>query len=294
MAISTRSKIRGCPANALIMALGGCGSDPTFPGYNNHARLDGPTIGAGLVDNDQLRKPLEIEAVDPHEALEVTSAVLVRLSPLEDWVDVIVTVRNVGDLTLCSQFHDLQLYSADVPLTEPILSRVRGAVGVFTNDVFHDCLAPDEQSYLLGHVSSDDQFSAVDPAQPLFDQVDSVRIMSTLETYRVNPLSPSSRVLPIDYELEHWDDEFSILRIELYNEGSEAAVLDAIESYWVLLDDAEDPLGWGFLYPELEVDRHVPVGGESFLVDIPCLHCNRYDGQASKIDVRVGYVDRAG
>ena len=63
---------------------------------NNSSDLDGPALGAGTASNDELRKPIRVDLLQPEPRINTGQAYALRLSPGDPFISIAFTITNVG------------------------------------------------------------------------------------------------------------------------------------------------------------------------------------------------------
>ena len=230
---------------SLIVALAAC-LPGEFEGRNNQAVLEGPPVGYAVEANADLRKRIDFDLGSSNAAFEIEQVYATRASaqPEADAItSVVFLVTNTGDRAHC--FVDSEptvLYDADGNELESIEdSFVNGSVGRVSTGPFSavqtgSCLAVGERGYFGIHTVS--------------AYHDLARVSLSLESSSNDMIAPpQASVLPLQYS-------FSLnsgLVVDVENQGAVAASLE-FASY-LLLDDQDQPLGWGMF---LDLD---PGGG---------------------------------
>jgi len=224
---------RVCPANDG-------GTSPRILS-NKSAELDGPTLGLGATPNDSLRQPIRIELLEP-EPRFVAGPVFAMRHTLDDRaVEIAFSVTNVGATSAC--FIELVGFrvkdAAGATLTEAEM------YNVFELDVdlwTDTCLSPGESGWLL----TIQEFRG---GANLFSSIAAIEFQYDVLTTSA-PL-PQARVIPDVYTVSG-----GIATVCFVNAGAGPAAITAQTfSQFVALDDAGDPLDWGFLTGRIQ-----PIG----------------------------------
>jgi hypothetical protein len=232
---------------------GGCAEPTDFQGRNNSALIDGDSFPGGGTAHSQLVKTVPATISTPQPDFQVGSATISRVTPSGEMaLYVMIPVTNVGCRAYCFLSLDAEYLDGDGAVLEtPTLDVINGSVG--RSGTFYDsaCLAPGETGYVTDNV--------------LFTAFDDVASVSGEVRFDSDPVvgTPEARVIPQSYSF----DAGTGLAVVVHNEGSAEALVYNAVSFYLLLDDAGEPLWWNDLKTPGEADATMAAGASLTLSD---------------------------
>ena len=279
----------GAPASAMPLAgapagapgapgMGGSGQAASGPsagrasdGWNE---LIGAHIGSGKQSGADLRRSVRVNMFGDDSSYMLGRAFVTRSSVTSIGTDLVIEVTNVGDQLRCFvQADAVKRKDADgksLPGTFDFIY-VSGSNAVDSVGGTDTCLGPNETGYFLDiTLQTTDMGSLYD----LLAEVDLTITSDPADDYE----RPQYRLVPTAYSVQGEQ-----LQVTLVNEGSAAAPLREDSNLrYMLLDDAGDPLDWGFL--DVDTLSDVPPG-ESITASSDIY----YAGSASRLRVLADY-----
>lgn len=195
-----------------------------FISANNSARLSGPVLGDGSMDNADLRKSISFTLSEPSSDIEINKVYATRLSDTRS--SLIVVIDNISNSTQCfislegsvlagADGADLgfQFSSSSIFADSSI-----GVSSLYTNT----CLTPGER----GYATTFGDFTLADITAVSFDSID---------TSSSNWTSAEEIVLPLSYAINDTNIE-----VVVANQSSITIVVSDLN--YVVLDDQGFPL----------------------------------------------------
>ena len=199
---------------------------------NNSAVLNGPQLGFGTTDVSLLRKkvPLTLQKQNPRFELS-TSAYVMRSSAESDTPYWLFGVRNISTRAHCFvQLKDVVVRGAeDEVLLEDGTSFVFGSTADLGSDFWTDtCLDAGEQAYFIG-IDLDINYADV----------------KSFSVKEFDSTSTNVKVPPTSIKPQSYSVSGSEIILAVQNGDTAAELRNAM---YVLLDDADEPLIWGFAF----------------------------------------------
>ncbi len=278
--VSSKDRLRGrcvVVAVSLTVALAAC-QPGDFEGHNNHAVLEGSPVGYDVEANADLRKRIDVDLGSSNGAFEVEQVYATRASAQPDAdaaTSIVFVVTNTGYRAHCFVCSEpIVLYDVDGNELESIeVGFVNGSVGRVSTGPFSavqicTCLAVGERGFFGIFTGS--------------AYADLARVSLSLESSSNDMIaSPQAAVLPLQYS-------FSLnsgLVVDVENQGAVAASLEAAR--YMLLDDQDQPLGWG-MFLDLEPGGGALHPDEPGTLGVAVLN---FFGTAARVWVSVAFED---
>ncbi|MDH5408560.1 MAG: hypothetical protein OEY00_08115 [Gammaproteobacteria bacterium] len=242
--------------------------------------LNGNNFGRNLSDIANLRKPITFTVTNPDDRFSFGTAYAARPTASSNGLYWMVYVTNTtANETFCFiQFNGGDYRNdADEIVVGVVLgfTFVDGSVRRLSNSgsETNTCLGPGERGILNGIELQDGLYDSL--AGIVFDSI--------------SVSSNSSELLAahVTHEAAFSVIDGSSFNMTVKNIGTEAAILDSVSLY-LLVDEENQPLIWGFVSPEDGWDGRLAAGAEGTLFDIKF-----YDGISNKMFVYLDY-DTAG
>lgn len=243
------------------------------------AVLSGAAVGTGAQDVSALRKPLQVQIINPDASLSVGNAFALRQNASTETVYLAVKVTNVGSIAQCFiRANGLDLRDeAGAAIQSEDFTYVQGSVGELRASLVTDtCLAPGESGFLYGIYLASNGDTVFSRAQAL--------TFSWASNQNALPLPPGPKVVPTSYEVL----EDQRIRVAFTNSGEDEALLATHFSRYTLLDAAGDPLHWSFLMENTRpIDGLVPVGTSGSVESLG--GSDRYEGTSKSVRVNIDF-----
>jgi hypothetical protein len=265
---------------SLALVLAACNNLSSLPesggiAGNNSATLTGNVIGSGESTPAELRKALPVTLTTQHPDLALGQAFLTRISTSSEYGSLIVELTNNGSSAKCFvRAEEISYRSSDATIVTEAFAYISASVGRTASGTFTDtCLDSGETGYLI------DIQAPVSTTNPFWTDVESVEIGS-LSTSDPEVTDPGAELIPTGYSVA--ETSLQTLTVTGKN-GGNVPLYPGAYSLYILLDDAGDPLEWGFLDSTSDT---LSSGQTSEWEDSPI-----YDGSASRIHVKFDFED---
>lgn len=240
---------------------------------NNSALLSGAAIGTGTAAVGDLRKQIAVTVLGQNDSFAIGTAFATRPSTSSDAAYIVLPVTNTGSQTLCFVKLTGLTYrdAGGAALTAPDFTFVDGSVEKVSSTIFTDtCLVPGETGMV--HDITTNLYSAVAKMEFTFESGSPPIGVPTASVIPQSYTTPSTSSAPV---------------ITVKNVGSGPANIGGGTSTWFLLDDANQPLSWGFAFTDPSIPSVlVPVSGTATIPGY-----GFYDGSGSKLLVFVDFED---
>jgi hypothetical protein len=214
---------------------------------NNSAELDGPPFGHGTDPNDTLRKVIRADLLAPEPRLTFGQVHALRTG-VDAFVNLAFSVTNTSSGNLC--FIELEAFrlkdAGGATLVQPDLGPfVEGSVLAIDPVVWTStCLLPGETGWIIDIESNN-------AVGDLYASLDSIEFRFAAEPFPADAVPPP-RVLPNLYYVA----ADGIITVCFANLGTGPAEMTAQTfSRYLALNDAGEPLDWGFLTAHVQ-----PIG----------------------------------
>jgi hypothetical protein len=237
---------------ALAAACGGYSERPEepapkpFAAQNNSATLSGATVGTGTALLSTLRKTVEIKQIEQHPDFEVGPAFVTKRSGGDSLVHSLIRVKNTSSRAYCHvKIGTLTWKDAQGNvLGDGFIEFIQGSVGTLkllsSTSANSSCLGPGETGWHLDLLTGSEKFDV-----SVFEL--------KVEALKDEPGGLDAKIIPTQYTLNNEGR----LSVTFKNEGSGSGYMvpDKSFSKYVLLDDDNSPLTWGYLTENLS-----PIG----------------------------------
>jgi hypothetical protein len=237
---------------ALVVACGGYSERPEEPApkpyapQNNSATLTGVTVGTGTALLSTLRRTVEIKEIEQHPDFEVGPAYVTRRDGGDSLIHSLIRVKNTSSRAYCHVKIEILTWkdAQGNVLGDGLIQFIQGSVGTLTalgsTSANSSCLGPGETGW---HLDSKATSGAFDVS--VFEL--------KVEAVKDEPGGLDAKLIPTQYTL----DNEGKLSVTFKNEGSGSGYMvpDKSFSKYILLDDDNSPLTWGFLTKNLS-----PIG----------------------------------
>ena len=199
---------------------------------NNSAVLSGPALGSGTTDVSFLRKEVPVTVQTPNSSFELGSIAYVMRDRTDQTASTwLFSVRNVSDQIQCFvQLEDVVLRDAEGQvLLDDGTTFAYGSVADLGSNIWtSSCLDTGEQAYFIG-IDIDTNYA--DIASFSVSGFDAIADGGRFR-------APPTTVTPQSYSVSERD-----ISIAVQNAN---AATELRSSLYIQLDDADEPLTWGF------------------------------------------------
>jgi len=207
---------------------------------NNAALLSGPQLGSETENNADLSKSVSVSQNSTD--FEVRQATISRDDTLGSYFYVVIQLKNVSTQVLCdTTLSNITYQSVANGTTTNRASTTEGyllgSYGKTAGDIpKSNCLAPGQSGYVLDGIQDDGSFT--------FDDLNSIDIAEV----KINPADRISQaqILPQSYTVTV-DSNGVTANVSVRNKTDNDAVVYSPGCRYILLDEQDKPLIWGYL-----------------------------------------------
>lgn len=277
----------------ITLILQACGGGDDAAPVNNDKPKDntepsqwvvtGPDLGSNTAVLADIRKPITFSVTNSDSRLSLNQAYATRSSTSTESVYWLVQVKNVSASDrLC--FIRLNTGTFKDALGATIKTNngtyLHGSIFKLNVETTNTCLAPGETGFFVGvELGSSHPGIYSNLAEIVFDNI---------SVYTDIKQRPLSKVAPdLNYTVTFDVSQFISLKVS--NTGTVDSSVDKNNLY-VMLDQTEEPLHWGFMERTADWDGLLTVDNSNFLEGTSAIS---YTGKANRIRVLIDYEDSA-
>jgi len=249
-----------------------------FQGYNNAALLKGGSLGLGSSSTNDLRKVVSVHLLGPDAGFAVPSTgYLSRSTPTDSAAYLTVKLTNMDSVSHCLvDAEQLAWLDGDGgSVVSPQFGIITGSVGYVggTLPLTKSCLGSLETGYLI-----DIEIPPFDAGVVYYEPTVAVQFSLSALFSGSQISNPTAIFIPVAYD--GGTGFIEPLSVDYTNEGCDAGTVGPY-STWILMDDTEAPLFWGY-FASTSGGAVVPVGQSA---SIPGSYF--YGGSGSKLLVQM-------